>query len=53
MEVVQVWDCLLVLQESGQLHTRAGYGWPSSSQSLAVTYIEILLPDPESASRHA
>lgn len=23
MEVVQVWDCLLVLQEKGQLHTRA------------------------------
>lgn len=54
MEVVQVWDCLLVLQESGQLHTRAAFGWSSSSQSSAVTYMEILLsPDPKSASRHA
>lgn len=48
MEVVQAWDCLLVLQEKGQLHTRAVYGWSISSQSSAVTHIDILLsPNPK------
>lgn len=54
MEVVQVWYCLLVLQEKGQLQTRAAYGWSSTSQCSAVTYMEILLsPDRKSASCHA
>lgn len=53
MEVGQVWDCLFVLQEKTQLLTRAVYGWPISSQSSPVVYIDILLsPSPETASHH-